>query len=94
MPNYFTYSGYKLYFWSNESDEPVHVHVAKGKPKVASTKFWLLSDGTALMANNKAELNKKDLKRITKFIELNYQDIVEAWNNFFQVSDDETKYYK
>lgn len=25
-------SGYTVYFWSNENDEPIHVHVAKGKP--------------------------------------------------------------
>ncbi len=31
MPNLFTVSGYKIYFWSDEGDEPIHVHISKGK---------------------------------------------------------------
>ncbi|MBQ8813590.1 MAG: DUF4160 domain-containing protein [Lachnospiraceae bacterium] len=32
MPSLFTVSGYKVYFWSNENNEPIHVHISKGKP--------------------------------------------------------------
>jgi hypothetical protein len=39
LPNLFTVSGYKIYFWSNEYGEPIHVHVSKGKPSVNSTKY-------------------------------------------------------
>lgn len=41
MPNLFTVSGYKIYFWSNENNEPIHVHISKGKPSPDSTKVWL-----------------------------------------------------
>ncbi|MDE5577502.1 MAG: DUF4160 domain-containing protein, partial [Oscillospiraceae bacterium] len=27
MPNLFTVCGYKIYFWANENDEPIHVHI-------------------------------------------------------------------
>lgn len=30
MPVYLRTAGYKIYFWSNEKDEPVHFHVTKG----------------------------------------------------------------
>ena len=30
MPVYLRTSGYKVYFWSNEKDEPVHFHITKG----------------------------------------------------------------
>lgn len=86
MPNYFTFAGFKLYFWSNESDEPIHVHVSKGRPNPASTKFWILSNKTTKLANNKAELNKKDLKVITRFIESNYDEICQTWKNYFQLN--------
>ena len=33
MPKIFTIKGYIVYFWSNENDEPIHVHVAKGVPR-------------------------------------------------------------
>lgn len=29
MPSLFMVSGYKVYFWSNENGEPIHVHVQK-----------------------------------------------------------------
>ena len=40
MPNLFTISGYKVYFWSNESEplEPVHVHIAEGIARKDATK--------------------------------------------------------
>ncbi|MCJ2171677.1 hypothetical protein [Lactobacillus kefiranofaciens] len=41
----------------------MHVHVTKGHPNPASTKFWILKDGTAKLSNNKAELSSKDLKK-------------------------------
>lgn len=92
MPNYFTYAGFKLYFWSNESEEPIHVHVSKGRPSSASTKFWLLSNGEPLLANNKAELSQKEIKLISRFISANCQEIDQAWKNFFRL--DKVKYIK
>lgn len=41
LPKLFTVSGYTVYFWSNESGEPIHVHVSKGKPTPNATKIWL-----------------------------------------------------
>ena len=38
-------SGYSVYFWSNENNEPIHVHVAKGKPTPNATKIWLTKSG-------------------------------------------------
>ncbi|MBR0350554.1 MAG: DUF4160 domain-containing protein [Clostridia bacterium] len=30
-----------MYFWSNENEEPIHVHISKGIPVSNSTKIWL-----------------------------------------------------
>ncbi|WP_345788314.1 DUF4160 domain-containing protein [Desulfosporosinus orientis] len=32
MPSLFLIGEYLVYFWSNENNEPIHVHVGKGKP--------------------------------------------------------------
>ncbi len=45
MPSIFDFMGYKIYFWSNENDEPIHVHVCKGKQVENATKFWIGRDG-------------------------------------------------
>ena len=60
LPNLFTVSGYKIYFWSNENNEPIHVHVSKGQPTPNSTKtglqaavaaFWLITEAEFLKMN-------------------------------------------
>ena len=32
--------GYRIFFWSRETGEPVHVHVCKGSPTENATKIW------------------------------------------------------
>lgn len=53
LPNIFEVSGYKVFFWSNENDEPIHIHVCKGKPSKNATKIWLTRAGGAIVANNR-----------------------------------------
>ena len=48
MPNLFTILGYKVYFWSNENDEPIHVHISKGIPSKNAAKIWLTRNGVIL----------------------------------------------
>ena len=40
MPQIFSIGSYIVYFWSNEGEplEPIHVHIAKGKPEKNATK--------------------------------------------------------
>jgi len=45
MPSILEISGYKIYFWSNESYEPIHVHISKGNPTANTTKVWLTKSG-------------------------------------------------
>lgn len=37
MPIFLRVLGYKVYFWSNESGEPIHFHVTKGDPSKNDT---------------------------------------------------------
>ena len=46
MPVYLRTLGYKIYFWSNEKDEPIHFHITKGDPSENDTKIWVLSKGS------------------------------------------------
>lgn len=92
LPNLFTFSGFKIYFWSNEGSEPIHVHVQKWKHTSASAKFWLLSNGTCELANNKAQLSSKQIRILGKFITVNFEEICDAWKKFF--NEDSIKFYK
>jgi hypothetical protein len=90
MPEIFRIQGYKIYFWSNESGEPVHVHISKGKPTANATKIWILSNGGILICHNKSRISKSDLSELTKIITRNNELIVQKWCDFF---GDEPSYY-
>ena len=41
MPQIFKIGSYWVYFWANENEplEPIHVHIAEGKPTANATKI-------------------------------------------------------
>ncbi|MBS6444868.1 MAG: DUF4160 domain-containing protein [Ruminococcus sp.] len=87
LPSLFTVSGYKIYFWSNEIGEPIHVHVAKGKPISNGTKIWLTKSGGCILANNKSDISKKELNELMEFISAQFFLICDEWKKFFLVDD-------
>ena len=87
MPNLFTVSGYKIYFWSNENDEPIHVHVSKGQPVPNSTKIWLTRNGGCILADNGSKIPKSELNKLMEFISAQFFLICAAWKEFFVEED-------
>ena len=74
--------GYSIYFYSNEGNEPIHVHVSKGGPSDNSTKFWIKRD-EIVMENNNNSIPKNDLKKIVKYLNANRDRIVGSWYSYF-----------
>lgn len=72
------YLGYVIYFWIGDGHEPVHVHVAKGKPTESATKIWIKASGVEL-AHNDSNIPKNDLKQLIRFISENRTRITERW---------------
>lgn len=68
MPSIFNVFGYKVYFWSREDGEPIHVHICKGVPSQNARKIWLTSSGGALVCHNKSRIPTKDLNKLLLFI--------------------------
>lgn len=91
MPSIFTASGYKVYFWSNESMEPIHVHISKGKPTANSTKVWLTRGGGCVLGDNSSMIPKKELDELMEIIAAQYFMICAKWKEFFVT--DEIKFY-
>lgn len=83
MPSIFTVSGYKVFFWSNENNEPVHVHIAKGKPTQNATKVWLTRSGGCILANNGSNIPHKELNDLLEFISAQFFLICLEWKKFF-----------
>ena len=91
MPVYFIALGYKLYFWSEENDEGIHVHISKGKPTSNATKVWILSDGSLFLAHNKSRVPEHELNKLLKMIQRNSSSIIREWCSYFNVAP---KFYK
>ncbi len=81
MPAVFRERGMRFFFYSDEGEplEPVHIHVhASGN----EAKFWVkphiwLAWGKGFRPN--------ELKLIQTVVEKREQEIVEAWNEFFDL---------
>jgi hypothetical protein len=74
-----------VYFWSNENDEPIHVHIGKGRPSAHSTKVWLTSTGGCVLAHNNGHIPKYELNALMEVIAAQYFFICQAWKEHFVV---------
>lgn len=63
----------------NENDEPVYVHVSKGKPVSNATKIWITQTGKCIVCHNKSNIPEKELDIICEDISLHFFQIVEKW---------------
>lgn len=85
MPQIFRIGSYIVYFWSNEGMplEPIHVHIAEGRPYQNATKVWITSTGHAFLCNNNSKIPPKILRGILRMIEANSDKIIEQWTEQF-----------
>ncbi|MBR7063644.1 MAG: DUF4160 domain-containing protein [Treponema sp.] len=91
MPSILRIGSYVIYFWSNELNEPIHVHVNKGVPCANATKVWLTSSGGCVLANNNSKIPAYELNNILKIISDQFFLICGAWKEHF--GDDSVKFY-
>jgi hypothetical protein len=67
---------FRFFFFSNEGQEPAHIHVKAGDDEA---KFWL--DPVHLAANY--GFNGRELKQIQRLVEEHREELLEAWNDYF-----------
>lgn len=85
MPQIFKIGSFWVYFWANENKplEPIHVHVAEGRPVENATKIWITQTGKCIVCNNASDIPNKQLKLIVRVIEANSEEIISKWQDFF-----------
>lgn len=76
MPTIFRADGFRFFFYSEEGNEPIHVHVADSG---ALAKFWI--EPEILLASN-IGLKAKEIKKAKSLILENLSLIKEKWNEF------------
>ena len=78
MPTVLEINGYKFKFYSNENDEPAHVHVIKGN---GNAKFWLRPSIKEEYSYNFTVRERRDIRNLVKG---NYETLTEAWDEYFK----------
>lgn len=76
MPTILRIDGYRFFFFSNEGNEPVHIHVESG---AGYGKFWIHPVSIAYSSG----YNSSELNRIKKLIEENSTYIKNSWHEYF-----------
>jgi hypothetical protein len=76
MPTVLRVGRYRFFFFSNEGQEPAHIHVKAGEDEA---KFWL---NPVQLAVNYG-FNSRELNRIQRIIEEHQVELLEVWNEYF-----------
>lgn len=67
----------RFFFYSNEGNEPPHIHVEQDG---AIAKFWL--EPVSLASSNR--LRGHELRRLEHLVVEHRDEFLEAWHDFFQ----------
>jgi hypothetical protein len=76
MPTVLRKGRFRFFFFSNEGQEPPHIHV---KASADEAKFWL--DPVQLAGNY--GFNSRDLNQIQRLVVEHRDRLLEAWNEHF-----------
>jgi hypothetical protein len=78
MPTVLIIGPYRFFFYSDDRDEPPHVHVERDNHKA---KFWL----QPVRLQNSGGFKRKELNRIQALIEENQVRFLEEWDEYFSL---------
>ena len=81
MPTVILILGWRLFFFANENNEPIHIHARKGEMEC---KFWLFPDQFEIEEAFSYGLGVKDKREIRKIVFDHFDYIVAAWNEFMR----------
>jgi hypothetical protein len=76
MPTVLIIGPYRFFFYSDDRDEPPHIHVEHDNHKA---KFWL----QPVRLQNSGGFKRKELNRIQALIEENQVRFLEEWDEYF-----------
>ncbi len=77
MPEILRKYGWKVFFYSNERNEPIHVHCVKTE-KIC--KYWLDVENYDIQEAGSYKMNPKDKREVRKIIFENFDYIMSEWN--------------
>ena len=79
MPTVLLILGWRFYFFSNENNEPIHIHVSNAEME---WKFWLEENTFEITESFSYHMSPKDKREIRKIIFEHFDYIIEQWKQF------------
>jgi hypothetical protein len=79
MPTVLFKNGWRFFFFSNEGNEPMHIHVMKAEKYC---KYFIDESNVDLKMAHSKKMNNKDMKEVKEIIYDNFNYIVESWKKF------------
>jgi len=76
MPTILFIMGWRFFFYSNEADEPIHVHFQKGERE---GKLWLDVENFELVEAHAFHLSPADKRTVRKIVFGNFEYIISQW---------------
>jgi len=79
MPTILFVMGWRFFFYSNEKNEPIHIHCLKAEKEC---KYWLDIENFALEEAYSYNMNNKDKRGVKRIIFEYFEFIENEWNRF------------
>ena len=79
MPTVLVIRGWRLFFYANENNEPIHIHCRKVEREC---KYWLIRDLFDLDEAYAFGMSPRDKREIKKIIFEHFEYIEEQWDEF------------
>ena len=76
MPTILYIFGWRIYFYSNENNEPIHVHAQKADMEC---KYWLSEKRFEISEEFSFNMNPASKREIKKIIHQHFDTIIDAW---------------
>jgi hypothetical protein len=79
MPTILFIAGWRFFFYSNEGNEPIHIHVQKAEMEA---KYWIDVDAYEIKEAFNFNLSPRDEREVKRLIYQHLDYIIEQWNLF------------
>lgn len=77
MPTIYRFEGFRFFFYSNEGNEPPHIHISKNDNEM---KVWLHSLGVEFNFGFK----KSEVRILLKIVKNNQKRFLLEWEKFYE----------
>ena len=79
MPTILLIAGWRFFFYSNENNEPIHIHVERAD---AEAKFWIDVKEFEITEAFAYKFSPRDKREVKKIIYEHLDYIIDQWNKF------------